>query len=437
MSSALLTDHYELTMVDAARHSGRAKRRSVFEVFARRLPSGRRYGVVAGTHRLIDEIEKFHFGEAELAFLADNGVVGDDTLKWLAQYRFSGTIRGYQEGEIYFPHSPILQVEGTFEEACLIETLVLSVLNHDTAIASAASRMVQSAGGRPLIEMGSRRTSEHAAWAAARAAYLVGFSHTSNLEAGRRFGIPTLGTAAHAFTLLHDSEQEAFQAQIDTLGTDTTLLVDTFDMERAVERAISVAGPNLGAVRIDSGDLPVVVRQVRQQLDRLGATSTRIVVTNDLDEYTIAALQASPVDAYGVGTSVVTGSGHPAAGLVYKLVSRQDDSGQQVSVHKTSVGKANPGGQKSAVRVLRDGVAHYEQVMTGESPHQEIPDSRELLVDYMRDGERIEHNSAATTPHHTSALSAAKDHHQQAIAELPPHAFRLADGDPAIDTVIT
>lgn len=427
MSSALLTDHYELTMVDAARHSGRASRRSVFEVFARRLPSGRRYGVVAGTQRLIDEIEKFHFGDEELAFLSDNSVVGEDTLNWLAGYRFSGTIRGYREGEIYFPHSPILQVEGTFEEACLVETLVLSVLNHDTAIASAASRMVQSAGGRPLIEMGSRRTSEHAAWAAARAAYLVGFSHTSNLEAGRRFGIPTLGTAAHAFTLLHDSEEEAFRAQIATLGSDTTLLVDTFDVERAVERAISVAGPNLGAVRIDSGDLPVVVRQVREQLDRLGATSTRIVVTNDLDEYTIAALQASPVDAYGVGTSVVTGSGHPAAGLVYKLVSRQDDSGKQVSVNKTSVGKANPGGQKNAVRVIKDGVAQYEQVMTGETVHSDVTDSRELLVDYMSNGERLEHDTS---------LSAAREHHLHAIAELPPHAFRLADGEPAIETVI-
>lgn len=436
MSSALLTDHYELTMVDAARRSGRASRHSVFEVFARRLPSGRRYGVVAGTDRLIDEIEHFRFGEAELAFLADHSVVGEDTLNWLAQYRFSGTIRGYREGEIYFPHSPILQVEGTFDEACLIETLVLSVLNHDTAVAGAASRMVQAASGRPLIEMGSRRTSEHAAWAAARAAYLVGFSHTSNLEAGRRFGIPTLGTAAHAFTLLHDSEEDAFQAQIAAFGTDTTLLVDTFDVERAVERAIGVAGPQLGAVRIDSGDLPVVVNQVRQQLDRLGATSTRIVVTNDLDEYTIAALQASPVDAYGVGTSVVTGSGHPAAGLVYKLVSREGDSGEQVSVNKTSVGKHNPGGQKNAVRVLKDSIAQYEHLLTGPGEHPDISDSRPLLVDYLRHGERVGHGDGAASARHEAPLSVARQHHREAIAELPPHAFRLADGDPAIETVI-
>ena len=422
MTSALLTDHYELTMVDAARHSGRASRRSVFEVFTRRLPAGRRYGVVAGTGRLIDEIMNFRFHDTELEFLDRNQVVSAETLAWLADYRFSGTIRGYREGEIYFPHSPLLQVESSFAEACLIETLVLSVLNHDSAVASAASRMVQVAGGRPLIEMGSRRTSEHAAWAAARAAFLVGFSHTSNLEAGRRFGIPTLGTAAHAFSLLHDSEQEAFEAQLATLGTDTTLLVDTFDVEKAVERAIAAAGPHLGAVRIDSGDLATVVTQVRQQLDRLGAQSTRIVVTSDLDEYTIAALQAVAVDAYGVGTSVVTGSGHPAAGLVYKLVSRHDDAGQWVPVQKTSTGKTNAGGEKSAYRIIEGGLAREERVIVG-TP-EDAP-GRELMVDWVVDGEPVVKNSD---------LTASREHHAAAIAELPADALRLTDGEPAIPT---
>ncbi len=303
-------------MLDAARRSGRASRRSVFEVFTRRLPGQRRYGVVAGTARLIDEIAEFRFGDKELAFLEQREVVGADTLAWLADYEFGGTIRGYAEGELYFPHSPIVQVEASFAEAVILETLILSVLNHDCAVAAAASRMVYAAGERPLIEMGSRRTSEHGAWAAARAAVIGGFGHTSNLEAGRRFGIPTIGTAAHAFTLLHDSESEAFEAQLATLGEDTTLLIDTYDIERGVTRAIEAAGPNLGAVRIDSGDLSVVVREVRAQLDALGATSTRIVVTNELDEFTIAALGATPVDAYGVGTAVVTGSGQPSAGLV-------------------------------------------------------------------------------------------------------------------------
>ena len=299
--TALLTDRYELTMLQAALRSGTADRRAVFEVFARSLPNGRRYGVVAGTGRLLDAIEAFRFEAAELDFLLSNGVVDETTAQWLEKYRFSGNVWGYAEGDCYFPGSPILVVEGTFGEAVLLETLVLSVLNHDSAIASAASRMVQAAQGRPIIEMGSRRTHEHAAVAAARAAHIAGFATTSNLEAGRRYGVPTAGTSAHAFTLLHDSERHAFEAQLASLGADTTLLVDTYDVERAVRTGVELAGPSLGGVRLDSGDLGALARSVREQLDALGATGTRIVVTGDLDEYGIAALAAAPVDGYGVG----------------------------------------------------------------------------------------------------------------------------------------
>jgi nicotinate phosphoribosyltransferase len=428
MSTALLTDHYELTMLDAARHSGHADRQSVFEVFSRRLPGGRRYGVVAGTGRLLDEIDAFRFGDAELDFLRDRKIVSDDTLGWLADFRFSGSVRGYREGELYFPHSPILQVEAPFAEAVLLETLILSVLNHDCAVATAASRMVQAAAGRPLIEMGSRRTSEHAAWASARAAAIAGFGHTSNLEAGRRFGLATLGTAAHAFTLLHESETEAFDSQLATLGTDTTLLIDTFDIERGVTRAIEAAGTHLGAVRIDSGDLRVVVNQVRSQLDALGATNTRIVVTNELDEFTISALQSTPVDAYGVGTAVVSGSGQPSAGLVYKLVSREDSTGQMVSVQKTSTGKHNAGGKKNAWREIEAGRAIAEHIVVDGSA---TPDSgRELLVDIIRDGQRV---STLSPAEHVSEATA---HHANVISELPPSGFSLTAGDPAISAVL-
>ena len=428
MSTALLTDHYELTMLDAARRSGRASRNSVFEVFSRRLPGGRRYGVVAGTGRLLDEIEQFRFGDEELAFLDQRDIVGADTLAWLADFRFSGQIRGYREGELYFPHSPILQVEAPFAEAVLLETLILSVLNHDCAVATAASRMVFAAGDRPLIEMGSRRTSEHGAWAAARAAVIAGFAHTSNLEAGRRFGVPTLGTAAHAFTLLHNSESEAFSAQLDTLGTDTTLLIDTYDIERGVTRAVEAAGKNLGAVRIDSGDLTVVVGEVRAQLDALGATSTRIVVTNELDEFTIAALRATPVDAFGVGTAVVTGSGQPSAGLVYKLVAREDDHGEMVSVHKTSEGKASPGGEKVAWRELREGRAVAEHVVSGASSPTA---GRELQVSFVISGERVVSSDPVVL------TEDARSHHRMAMAELPPDGFRLTSGEPTIPTLLS
>src|SRR4051812_17840753 len=356
-------------MLQAALAAGTAHRRSVFELFPRSLPEGRRYGVVAGVGRALDAVRRFMFGQETLAFLADEHVVDDVTLEFLSSYRFSGSIWGYAEGETYFPYSPLMVVESTFAESVLLETVLLSILNHDSAVASAASRMTWAANDRPCIEMGTRRTHEVAAVASARAAYVAGFSATSNLEAGRQHGIPTTGTSAHSFTLLHDSEREAFAAQISSLGSGTTLLVDTYDVAEAVRTAVEVAGPELGAVRIDSGDLAVLAQQVREQLDSLGATKTRIVVTSDLDEHAIAALAAAPVDVYGVGTSLVTGSGHPTCGFVYKLVARSNDDGHMVAVAKRSKDKVSMGGRKFALR-RRDeaGVAQAEVVGVDEPP---------------------------------------------------------------------
>ncbi|XRQ05055.1 nicotinate phosphoribosyltransferase [Actinomadura welshii] len=424
--TALLTDQYELTMLQAALRSGTADRRAVFEVFARSLPAGRRYGVVAGTGRLLDAIESFRFEPAQLEFLAANGIVDEPTLQWLEKYRFTGDVHGYAEGDCFFPESPILVVEGTFGEAVLLETLVLSILNHDCAIASAASRMAQAARDRPLIEMGSRRTHERAAVAAARAAYIAGFATTSNLEAGRRYGVPTAGTSAHSFTLLHDSERHAFEAQLASLGEGTTLLVDTYDVERAVRTAVELAGPSLGAVRLDSGDLGVLALRVRDQLDALGAHDTRIVVTGDLDEYGIAALAAAPVDGYGVGTSLVTGSGAPTASLVYKLVARSDGPGDDSPmrpVAKRSTGKPSRGGRKTAVRRIDGhGVAHAETVSTGEPAPG--PRDRVLQVPLVRDGEVIGREP----------LAATRERHARAVAELPPTAVQLSKGEPAVPT---
>jgi nicotinate phosphoribosyltransferase len=424
-STALLTDHYELTMLQAALHSGAAQRRCVFEVFARRLPEGRRYGVVAGTGRLVEAVRAFRFGDAEIERLRAAGVVDSGTLDYLSGYRFSGNISGYAEGECYFPGSPLLVVEGTFAESVLLETVLLSILNHDSAIASAASRMTNAADGRPCIEMGSRRTHEWAAVAAARAAYIVGFATTSNLEAGRSHGIPTGGTSAHAFTLLHDDERSAFEAQVASMGSDTTLLVDTYDVETAVSLAVEVAGVGLGAVRLDSGDLLVQAREVRAQLDGLGATGTRIIVTSDLDEHAIAALAAAPVDGYGVGTSLVTGSGAATAGLVYKLVAREDRAGNLVDVAKQSKDKATVGGRKWAMRRLdARGQAEAEVIGTGEIP---APDgkARPLLVDLIRDGEIVVDLS----------VEAARSRYVQSLSELPPRALQLSRGEPVIGTI--
>ncbi|BDH03577.1 nicotinate phosphoribosyltransferase [Streptomyces seoulensis] len=414
-------------MLQAALKAGTAERRSVFEVFTRRLPHGRRYGVVAGTGRVLDAVTNFRFEAGMLAFLGERGIVDEATLKWLADYRFQGDIWGYPEGEVYFPGSPLLRVEGSFAECVLLETVILSILNHDSAIAAAASRMSSAAGGRPLIEMGARRTHELAAVAAARSAYVGGFATTSDLAAGFRYGIPTVGTSAHAFTLLHDQERDAFRAQVDALGADTTLLVDTYDVTEAVRTAVEVAGPELGAVRIDSGDLLLVAHRVRQQLDELGARDTRIVVTSDLDEYAIASLAAAPVDAYGVGTQLVTGSGHPTCSMVYKLVARAesaDPSAPLMPVAKKSTGgKTSVGGRKWAARRLDAyGVAEAEVVGTGPVP-DELAD-RQLLVELVKGGEVV-----AREP-----LDAARERHIAARANLPLSATQLSRGEPVIPT---
>lgn len=422
-STALLTDHYELTMLQAALASGTAHRRSVFELFPRRLPEGRRYGVVAGVGRALDAIEAFRFDDATLDALRD--VTDAPTLDWLAAYRFSGDVWGYAEGEAYFPYSPLLIVEASFAEAVVLETLLLSIYNHDSAVASAASRMTLAAGGRPCIEMGSRRTHEEAAVAAARAAYVAGFDASSNLAARQRYGVPSTGTSAHSFTLLHDTEADAFRAQVTSLGTGTTLLVDTYDVREAVRLAVEVAGTGLGAVRLDSGDLAVQATQVRAQLDELGATGTRIIVTSDLDEHAIAALAAAPVDGYGVGTELVTGSGHPTCGFVYKLVARESDAGDMVSVAKRSVDKISVGGRKYALRRRGpDGTAQAEIVGVGHRPTDD-GDDRALLVPLVRGGEAVGREP----------LQAARERHRAARAELPIAVQQMSRGEPAIPTI--
>lgn len=422
-------------MVDAAIQSGTADRECMFEAFARRLPPGRRYGVLAGTGRLLELIRAFRFTDADIAWLEENAVVRRPTLDWLADYSFSGSIWGYQEGEAYFPGSPLLNVQSTFAEGVLLETLILSVLNYDTSVASAAARMVSVSLGRPVAEMGSRRTGEHSAVAAARAAYIAGFSSTSNLEAGRSWGIPTMGTAAHSFMLLHDSEADAFRAQVAAFGPGTTLLVDTYDVPTGIALAVEIAGQGLGSIRIDSGDLPTVVAAARAQLNALGAMQTRITVTSDLDEHAIAALSASPVDSYGVGTSVVTGSGEPAAGMVYKLVAHRNDAGDWKSVAKTSTAKLSVGGRKKALR-RHDaaGIAREEIVQLGDGPEEDTFAAprggleRELLVPLVVHGVVDERYLGP------AGTQRARQHQAAVMRELPIEAFRLGRGEAVIPT---
>lgn len=430
-STALLTDHYELTALAAARRSGIAQRLATFEAFARRLPAGRRFGVVAGTGRLLDAICDFRFRHAELDHLTRAGVVDDDLAGFLAGWRFTGDIDGYAEGELYFGYSPVLSVTAPFGDALILETLVLSILNHDCAVASAAARMHIAAAGRDLLEAGSRRTNEHAAPAAARAAYLAGFTATSNLEAGRRYGVPTGGTAPHAFTLAHLDERAAFAAQVAAFGPGTTFLVDTFDIAAGIDAAIAAAadvGATPGGIRIDSGDLAAEAVAARARLDAAGCHETRITVSGDLDEYEIARLVAddAPIDAFLAGTKLVTGSGHPTASMVYKLVSIDDGTGTQRPVAKTAVGKGSVGARKAAWRLLdSDGYAHREQVTPRRTPLGPVtatPDARPLQRPLVRGGEIVD----------TTTLEGARQFHLAARAELRPMNLALTDGPAAL-----
>jgi nicotinate phosphoribosyltransferase len=420
-SAALLTDHYELTMLAAALRDGTADRRCVFEVFARRLPAGRRYGVVAGTGRLLELLADFRFTEDDVAFLRERGVADEALGTWLLAYRFRGDIDGYAEGELFFPNSPILTVTGTFAECVILETLALSVLNHDCAIAAAAARMVTAARGRSVIEMGGRRTHEDAAVAAARSSFLAGFAATSNLEAGRRYGIPTTGTAAHAFTLLHDTEQAAFASQVATLGKQTTLLVDTYDIADGIRHAIAVAGPDLRAIRIDSGDLSVLAQHSRELLDSLGATETKIIVSGDMDEYSISSLTAEPVDMYGAGTAVVTGSGAPTANLVYKLVEVDNRP-----VVKRSENKATVGGRKTAIRRHKPTGTATEEIVVSQGVPDHHANDRLLQRSFVVGGEVVEPVS----------LAESREHLRQCLISIPWEGLKLSAGDPAIPVTI-
>lgn len=431
-STALLTDHYELTALGAALRSGVAEHAATFEVFARRLPDGRRYGVVAGLARAVDAVARFRFGDSELQWLRDRGFLDDVTLDWLADYRFSGDIVGYHDGELFFPYSPVLTVEAPFGEGLVLETVLLSVLNHDCAIAGAASRMVEAAAGRSTIEGGGRRTHEEAAVVAALAAYTAGFDVTSNLEAGRRFGIPTAGTTMHAFTLAHRSEREAFEAQYEAFGADTTYLVDTYDIADGIRTAVDVAGPEIAAVRLDSGDAATEATRARALLDELGATGCQIVVSGDLDEHRIAELVEAevPIDRFMVGTQVVTGSGAPTAELVYKLVAIADRPGTDVRqrpVAKTSEGKGHWGDRKVATRILdEDGFAIAERVVAASVPGGPVTEEhveRAVQVPWMIDGQVVR-------PYHPEA---ARAHHAAALSELRPEHRSVAPGEPVLD----
>lgn len=355
-STALLTDHYELTMLDAALADGTAGKPCVFEAYTRGLPQGVDYGIVAGTDEAIDTVARFHFTDEQLDWLAAHRVVSQAALDYLTHYHFDGIIEARAEGEAFTAGSPVVTVTGTFAQAVLLETVILSSVNHGCTIATTAHRFAAAANGKQLIEMGSRRIDSHAALHAARAAWIGGFDATSNLEAGKRFGVPTAGTASHAWVLAHVDEQLSFRAQIENQGVSTTLLVDTYDLRGGVANAVAAANslgaPGPGGIRIDSGELTETVPAARAQLDELGATTTKIIVSGDLDVAHIEQAETGglPIDGYGVGTKLVASE---PLGFVYKLTQIRDRAGgTDRPVAKKSAGKEAIGGRKWAFFAL-------------------------------------------------------------------------------------
>lgn len=413
-------------MLQAMLRAGWADHRAVFDLFARRLPKGRRYGVVGGVGRVVEAVKNFRFTDEQIAYLEADPIIDEATVNYLRDYKFRGIIVGQPEGSLYFPNTPIITVIGTFADCVLLETLLLSIMNHDSAVMSAASRMVTAAEGMPMIEMGSRRTSETSAIAAARAAYIAGFNATSNLQAGHLYQIPTTGTSAHAYTLAYgpDGEEQSFYDQMVALGTDTTILVDTYNIPEGIRRAVhaantlGVSGP--GGIRIDSGDLHEETVNARELLDSLGAIDTKIVLSSDIDEYTISEMKerGTPVDAVGAGTRVVTGSGAPTAEMVYKLVQIND-----MPVSKRAEGKISTGGIKVTYREFHeDGTmaGEFFKVGTTSAPFTSSQHPTQiLLVDGQGDY------------FHQEDIEVSRARHREQVAYLPESARLILAGDAA------
>ncbi|HEY9053235.1 MAG TPA: nicotinate phosphoribosyltransferase [Rectinemataceae bacterium] len=326
--SALFTDFYELTMAQGYWKRRMGGQRAVFDYFFRRQPFSGGFSVFAGLETLLADLERFKFGQADLEYLESLGIFERDFLDYLAAFSFSGDILAAREGEIVFPHEPILRIEGDLIQAQLIEGLVLNTLNFQSLVATKSARVWLASGKAKIMEFGLRRAQgPDGALSATRAAYIGGAFGTSNSLAGKRFGIPLLGTMAHSWVMSYPSELEAFRAYADIYPASATFLIDTYNtLESGVENAI-IVGRELAAqghkfaVRLDSGDIDYLSRKVRQRLDEAGFPEAKIVVSNELDETIIEHLVASgaPIDLWGVGTNLVTGGNEAAFTGVYKL----------------------------------------------------------------------------------------------------------------------
>lgn len=367
----LKTDLYQIAMMAGYFHTGMADRVVTCEAFARRLPARRRFMVMAGTEEIRKALSEVEFLGADIEFLrsipALRKVMTPAFEEWLSNFRFTGDMWAMAEGEIVFPGEPLVRITAPLPQAQWAETMILSILNHDMRVASKAARIVLAARGRPVVEFGTRRTHHEAALRSARAAYLAGFAGTSNIEAGLLFGMPVMGTVAHMWTMVHRDETEAFEKWVG-LWDEPTMLIDTYDTLRGAKRAAAIK--NTAMVRIDSGDLLSHSGFVRRILDENGSKA-RIMVSGDLDEYSVHGLVSAnaPIDGFGIGTKLVNSEDAPSLGIVYKAV--YDETGARPLL-KTSGGKATMPGRKQVFLDQRDGGWTHLVALDGEIEPSEL-----------------------------------------------------------------
>ncbi len=426
--SALLTDLYQITMLQAYAEEGMAAT-AVFELFVRKLPERRNFLVAAGLEQVLQFLETFSFSEAEIAWIRDQGGFSAKLIDQLQRLRFEGDVDAMPEGTVFFADEPIMRITAPLPQAQLVESRLLNLAHFQTLIASKAARIVLAAGGCRLVDFGMRRAhGAEAALLAARAAYLAGFDGTATAEAGRLFGIPVFGTMAHSFVQAHRSERAAFEAFARARPEHPTLLVDTYDTEAAVAKLIDLApslardGIAIGGVRIDSGDLAAHAKAVRRLLDAGGLSDVTIFASGNLDEHRIEALlaEAAPIDGFGVGTALDTSSDVPAIDAVYKL---QCYAG--VPRRKRSEGKATWPGIKQVIRRLGpDGRIERDIVQLADEP----ADDESLLRPCLRGGRRV---GAAPT------LAESRAHHLRQMASLPETLRTLEPGCPQMPVEIS
>lgn len=360
-SLALHTDLYQINMTETYWHDGIHNKRAVFELYFRKMPFGNGYAVFAGLEKIVDYLQHFRFSRSDLDYLRELGY-DEAFLSFLADMRFTGTVRSMEEGELVFANEPILRVEAPLAEAQMIETALLNIVNYQTLIATKASRIKQVVGRESAMEFGTRRAHEMdaAVWGT-RAAYLGGFDGTSNVRAGKLFDIPVSGTHAHALVQTYKDEYTAFHKYAER-HRDCVFLVDTYDtLKSGVPTAIQVAR-ELGdrirfvGIRLDSGDMAYLSKQARIMLDEAGFHDTTIIASNDLDEYTIMNLKAqgAKIDAWGIGTKLITAYDQAALGAVYKLVSIEDERGEMTDTIKLSANpeKVTTPGLKRVYRII-------------------------------------------------------------------------------------